>query len=1660
MAGRNSNVDKRIVRMTFDNKQFEKNVSTSMSTIDKLKKALKLEDAAKGFDEIDKAAKSIDFSHLTNGIQEVHNKFSFLDIATIKVFDRIADSALNLGKKIVNALAVEPITTGFQEYETKMNSIQVIAANTGALNQDAAESAKSMAEELGAAIDIWTKGNWGNGQARKEALTAAGLDPVYVQEQVNKLASGVATSMDDLAEDVEGSSGTTIGHIEDVLDELNLYADKTIYNFTQMTQAIGQFTTAGVDVDTSATAVKGIANLAAYVGAPAADASRSMFQLSQALSTGRVRLQDWMSLEHTAGMGGKTFQNELIKTAEHLREVNEEYAMSVPSAQEAIEAEGSFRESLRHDWLTTDVLSETLAKFSGSFGETYWKELGYSDEDVAEIMNLGQVATDAATKVRTFTQMWDALKEAAQSGWTETWQYIVGGFEDAPVLWTAVNNAITSIIDPINDARNEVLKFWSESGGRSAWFKATTETVEVVDELGNKVAKLDENGEALVDSEGNIVYETEQVSHYSGILANIWETLGQIIEPIKQALQDVFPDDFGKILVKFSKRLERITESIRDAKKPTDKIYSTFKGLFTLFRIGLKVIGSVAKIFGHIVSAIFPPLTSGFLDVTGSMGDVVSAASSIETAFEFIDGVVAKVTKGIDWLVDGITNMISILIDTIKETTGVDFSEIVDLDSFMAKVKETFDFVLDWIKNTTGIDFGGMFSFAIEQAKSLWEVLKDIGNLSLDNVKNFFIDLKDSFTTGDTIKEKFEKAWATVTGFVDYLVGEASTKLNEKFGPVIDSISETISNLGFKDLKNAASIGVAIAAIVKLIQFIKNVSGLAKSANDIKESLIGILDGVADAIDAFKKSIQVNTIFKLALAIGVLVAAIIVLSFLPEEQINHALEMIVVLFTALIASLKSLDAVLSNGNFGSIGGMGFAFVGIAAAIGVMTLALLALSFIPEEKLGKSVAALGFMFAYIGALIKAMRGYSFDGVLKLALAIVMTAIAVDMLIPAVVIFSTMPLPQLIQGVIALGVIMGMIGGLIALLGEMSKTMTTGKVAALAVPIMAVAVAIDVLVAAVYLLGSMDPTTLWSGVGAVGALGFILTALMGVMSTIGAIPLKNVLSISILIGVVVGAIWALTGVVWLLGSMDSEKLTQGIDAFQKIANAIEVILGIVAAIVIIGQIIKKLSFGGGVGGGLSSLAANFIVVAAAMFLVAGAVWLVVDAMTKFWALIEKISKNGGETLKNFATQLAEGIPILAAILVTHIPEIAATILQGILAVLTEINAYMPQIIHQIGVFIIDLIAGLSIIIVDIVGTLIAFLTDLMNELTRNIAPLVDACIVFIIELIHAVANALIEHSDELVVALIELLAGIGTLVLEVFKAIWGMWEESDAYKALEDFGGRVYDFVMGIRDNVSRAINVVKGWFVKTFIRIKVFVRKNVNHIKSVIEDTWNGFVEAGKNIVEAIKEGIMWAWENSLAGKIVEFAQNLIAKFTGSEGIDAHSPSRVFIEIGKYIPQGLAKGIDQFSGIAEDAVGDLSSSVIDNFGDPMSIIAGILDGDMDFEPVIAPVMDMSNVYSGMGVINGMFGRRSLGLATVNGTLNAEAIKLRDQRNQNSIYSDANVISTINGLREDVTSLKGSMSGMKVVMDTGALVGATVGPMDGALGRRAQRTKRGG
>ena len=138
------------------------------------------------------------------------------------------------------------------------------------------------------------------------------------------------------------------------LDELNVYADKTIYNFGQMTANIGKFTAAGVGLSDSVSAIKGLSNLAAMFGVDAASASNAMYQLSQAISSGVVRLQDWNSVQN-AGMGGEAFQEALIRTAR----------LHGEAVDEAIEKNGSFRESLKENWLTAEVMLSTLSQFTG-----------------------------------------------------------------------------------------------------------------------------------------------------------------------------------------------------------------------------------------------------------------------------------------------------------------------------------------------------------------------------------------------------------------------------------------------------------------------------------------------------------------------------------------------------------------------------------------------------------------------------------------------------------------------------------------------------------------------------------------------------------------------------------------------------------------------------------------------------------------------------------------------------------------------------------------------------------------------------------------------------------------------------------------------------------------------------------------------------------------------------------------------------------------------------------------------------------------------------------------------------------------------------------------------------------------------------------------------
>ena len=349
------------------------------------------------------------------------------------------------------------------------------------------------------------------------------------------------------------SKGTTLDQVNGALDELNHYADLTIYNFSEMTKNIGTFTAAGVDLQTSVDSIKGIANLAAVSGSTSQQASVAMYQLSQAIATGTVRLQDWNSVVN-AGMGGEVFQNALKRTAEH-------FGTDVDAM---ISKYGSFRESLtRGDWLTTQVLTETLKQISGAYSEADLIAQGYSQDQAQAIADLADDATKAATKIKTGTQLISTMWEAIGSGWTKTWQLIVGDFEESRAFWSGLwNDELSPIIEGFSNARNDLLE--EALGGNYSKLTAQLKDAGVpIDDLESKIKDLArENGIAIDD----------MIDQY-GSLSGVFDTGALSGDLVTEALKQI-----GDSATQASDQTEDLNAKLEHFQEVVDAVwYGTYK---------------------------------------------------------------------------------------------------------------------------------------------------------------------------------------------------------------------------------------------------------------------------------------------------------------------------------------------------------------------------------------------------------------------------------------------------------------------------------------------------------------------------------------------------------------------------------------------------------------------------------------------------------------------------------------------------------------------------------------------------------------------------------------------------------------------------------------------------------------------------------------------------------------------------------------------------------------------------------------------------------------------------------------------------------------------------------------------------------------------------
>jgi tape measure domain-containing protein len=391
---RMSSIDQRVVHMTFDNKQFEAGIASTLSDLEKLNRSLQMQGATKGLKDVDAAAKGVKLDGMGAQADSVASKFKNLSVIGVTALATITSKAVEAGGRFAKALTLDPIIAGFHNYETQINAVGTILANTG----------------------------------------------------------------------LEGASG--LKKVNTALDELNTYANKTVYNFSEMAKNIGTFTAAGVGLKDSVSSIKGIANLAAISGSTSEQASTAMYQLSQAIATGTVHLMDWNSVVN-AGMGGKVFQNALVNTAR---------ANGV-AIDSIIKKAGSFRESLQKGWLTSKILTETLSQFTGDLTEKQIRAMGFTKKQAQEVLKLGKTGVDAATKIKTATQLADALKEEVATAWGTIFKTIFGNINQATTLFTGIHNVAEHALTAPVYALNNLIKGWDKLGGRKVLIEAYGVTI-------------------------------------------------------------------------------------------------------------------------------------------------------------------------------------------------------------------------------------------------------------------------------------------------------------------------------------------------------------------------------------------------------------------------------------------------------------------------------------------------------------------------------------------------------------------------------------------------------------------------------------------------------------------------------------------------------------------------------------------------------------------------------------------------------------------------------------------------------------------------------------------------------------------------------------------------------------------------------------------------------------------------------------------------------------------------------------------------------------------------------------------------------------------------------------------------------------------------------
>lgn len=1464
----------------------------SRFTIDPLKNAFG--GANHSVDELQSSVNRFSMSTMTGGITDVSKKFIAMSTIAITALANIANRAVNAGLQVANSFTFAPIMAGFREYETQLNSVQTILANTKA-------------------------------------------------------------------------SGATLKDVNATLKQLNDYSDNTIYNFGEMARNIGTFTAAGVDLKTSTESIKGIANLAALSGSNSQQASSAMYQLSQAISAGRVGLQDWNSVV-TAGMGGTVFQRALAQTAEKMGTLSEGSVKLTGKMKNATINGESFRNSImakpgEESWLTSEVLTSTLKQFTGDMSDAELATMGFNKAQIKSIQEQAETAFHAAQDVKTLSQLMGTLQEAAGSGWAQTSQIIFGDFKEAKLLFTPINDALGDMIKKSAKARNDMLKGWKDRDGRK-----------------------------------NLI---------SG-LANSFTALISLIKPIQKAFRDIFPPTTGKQLADLTNKFLAFSKKLIIGEKTAGNIRRTFRGVFAVFDIGVQFVKAIFNVLGDLFGLIRGG-SGGFLEITGSIGDwLVSLDKAIEKGdvfnkfFEGLGTILSGPLAALGALGGAIVTFFKNLegnpLKAVSKYLGSFGDRLKPLGGLAAKVGAAWNGLLkifgqigrilgpsiDTVKNAfSGIGRAIAESFKAGNFKSVFDILNTglLAGIAVAINKFFKNGLSIDFGGTSGLVESIKGTFDTLTGSLVTLQTQIKAK---------------------SLLMIAAALAILTAAVVVLaeIDSEKLSKALTAMAAGFTEMLVamGILSLISGSAGFAKIPIIAASMIALSVAVLILTAAVKNLSDLDWNELAKGLTGVAALLGMIVLTAKGLSK-----SSGSILRAGLAMIPLA--IGLKILATVVKDFADMEwgDMARGLVGLAGALVVIAGAMNLMP----KGMIVQAAGLVVLGVALKLIASAVGNMGDMSWGEIAKGLTLLaGSLLILAGGLYLMSGTLPGS----------AGLLIAAAALTVLVPVLQSMGDMSWADIGKGLATLAASLVVLAGGLTLMSS--TLPGSAALLIA------AGALRIFVPILERLGAMKWSSILKGLAAMAGVflvlglsalilSPLVPVLMAIAVAFALLGATV------GLVGVGLIAIASAFSIFAAAgaagIAVLSGMITLLPALMAGFAlgiaAFVTTIASQGkkivnavvsliGSILTGFTTlapQIGAALNVLIEtlvnVLVTNVPKIAMAGLTLIKGLLTAINQNMPAI-TTLGVSILTrFIAGLAQGAPKLIAAGTSLITRYMNGVAQAWPKIIAAGANLIVKFLNGVSNNIgrvIAAGTNVIVKFLNGVArNIGRIVEAganlVVKFLNGI--ARNAPRLATAATNVIVRFLGGIARNMPRLVTA--GVTVVTKFMNGIgnaaprlansgvrMVIKLVNGIAGAIRSHQGEMNAAGRNIGSAIVSGLASGISGAASGAIgaaISVARQAISSAKAALGVN--SPSKEFAKLGRWSSIGLAEGFITGQGFVKRAANSTATTAMKAVQESMSGMSDLV-GPMNVNPVITPILDLSNVTQNAAKIGGMLDQKAL------------------------------------------------------------------------------------